>query len=180
MEFYHVPALPTSAKHADFSFEIASVVVAPFDATPLRTAPALSRWKCYDIDDELFQPCDNVDSARFVAAQSGQLAGYIALSRDWNGCAQINDIAVARSFRRRGVATALMDKAVDWTLKSDLRTIRLETQSTNVTACRFYLRDGFVLGGYDRFLYSNLGPDISQEVALFWYLNVRYGRKRAD
>ena len=45
----------------------------------------------------------------------------------------------------------------------------LETQNINVAACLFYARCGFVLGGYDRFLYRGLTPE-TDEIALYWYL----------
>ena len=37
----------------------------------------------------------------------------------------------------------------------------------NVSACLFYRHYGFILGGYDRYLYNAL-PE-KDEVALFWY-----------
>jgi len=43
-----------------------------------------------------------------------------------------------------------------------------ETQDTNLAACRFYHRYGFVLGGADTMLYANCSD--SNEKALFWYL----------
>jgi len=46
--------------------------------------------------------------------------------------------------------------------------VRLETQSTNVPACRLYQRHGFVLGGADRLVYR-ADPALAHEVALYWY-----------
>ena len=58
-----------------------------------------------------------------------------------------------------------MDRIADWARDKGLGAIRLETQSNNVAACSFYQRYGFVLGGYDRFLYRELGSDTAEEVA---------------
>lgn len=176
MEIIKADMLLRSVEQADFSFEIDSTVVEPFDATPLRVEPRPRRWKTYDLDDKLFEPCDGTDRILFFAREANNLAGYIAASRGWNGCCVIDDFAVARSCRRSGLGTALMDKVANWALHSRLGMIRLETQSNNVAACRFYQRYGFVVGGYDRFLYRELGPEKSDEVALFWYLNVRSRR----
>lgn len=44
----------------------------------------------------------------------------------------------------------------------------LETQDTNLAACRFYHQCGFVLGGVDTMLYDNC-PN-NNEKALFWYI----------
>ncbi|MCT9127262.1 GNAT family N-acetyltransferase [Cupriavidus gilardii] len=88
----------------------------------------------------------------------------------WNGCASIDDIAISRRYRRSGVGRRLMDEAVAWTAALNLRAIRLETQSFNVSACRFYARYGFVLGGYDPYLHSQLDENVRKDVALYWYL----------
>ncbi len=173
MEILRADALPESVRDIDFSFDIDAIVVEPFGSLPLRIEPSPFRRKSYDLDDGLFWSHDGVDEILFVARENdGAVAGYITVTRHWNGCAVVDDFAVARPFRRRGLASALMDQAVGWARKSDLGTIRLETQSTNVAACRFYEKYGFILGGYDRFLYRELGPEISEEVALFWYLNI--------
>lgn len=170
MEITRADALPRAAEEADFSFEIDSVLLEPFSGSPLPVEPVSPRRKTYVLDPALFEPCESADRAVFLAQEAGELAGYIAVSRGWNGCAVIDDFAVARPFRRQGLATTLMDRAVGWAQESRLGAIRLETQSNNVAACRFYLHYGFVLGGYDRFLYRELEPETADEVALFWYL----------
>ncbi|WP_114792945.1 hypothetical protein U0035_03450 [Niabella yanshanensis] len=48
-----------------------------------------------------------------------------------------------------------------------LSTIRLETQNTNVTACRFYEKYGFKPGGYDQYLYDAIKSQDKKEIALF-------------
>lgn len=67
------------------------------------------------------------------------------------------------------MARSLVDQALAWARDGGMPGIRLETQSNNVGACRFYVRCGFVLGGHDRCLYQALHPG-TREVALFWYL----------
>lgn len=61
-----------------------------------------------------------------------------------------------------------MHQAFDWAGQKALPGIRLETQTNNVAACRFYLRQGFVLGGHDRHLCEGLSPG-TRETALFFY-----------
>jgi len=45
----------------------------------------------------------------------------------------------------------------------------LETQNSNVAACLFDKRFGFMLGDIDRFLHRGEDPR-NHEIALFWYL----------
>lgn len=108
------------------------------------------------------------DAAAFVVRLDGRVAGRMMMSRTWNGFACIDDIAIDRNARRRGAGTALMQAALDWARAHGYPGIMLETQDTNVIACRMYLRHGFVLGGCDRYHYAN-EPDIAHETALFWY-----------
>lgn len=171
LEIAGVSSLPPEAAEADFSFEIDGEILAPFDEVPFRTRPLPVRCKLYGLDEALFEARDSAGEALFLAREGGEVAGYVAVSRGWNGCAVIDDIAVARPFRRQGLAGRLMDSAVRWARGEGMATLRLETQSNNVAACRFYRRYGFQLGGYDRFLYRRLEPEVAGDVALFWYLN---------
>ncbi|MGE8360996.1 GNAT family N-acetyltransferase [Pseudomonas sp.] len=100
------------------------------------------------------------------------MCGYLLASEDWNRYGLVDDFAVDQSFRGTGLATQLMDHTIAWAKTRGLPGLRLETQSNNVPACRFYRRQGFELGGFDRYIYSALEQP-RNEVALFWYL--RFG-----
>jgi hypothetical protein len=63
------------------------------------------------------------------------------------------------------VGTVLFQAAERWAASRGARWLKVETQNINVPACRFYARQGCVLGGLHRFAYSSL-PD---EVQLLWY-----------
>ncbi|QGZ43059.1 GNAT family N-acetyltransferase [Pseudoduganella flava] len=158
--------------HCDFSFEIASELTAPFDdecvarATPL-AAPYRKR---YDVDfDEIGSTLDDADCAVFVAQAAGHAVGYLIVGRCWSGYAIVEDFAVDAAHRGLGLARQLMDAAVGWAQAHGMPGLRLETQSNNVAACRFYRRYGFTLGGHDHHLYRALHPG-TREVALYWYL----------
>lgn len=153
----------------DFSFEVTAEICDPFDGE--RTLPVDPPYrKSYGFDvDELTRYLESSEGALFVAEVNGSPIGYVAVSRGWNNYALIEDIAVDASQRRSGVARLLIDMAVGWARGAGLAGLRLETQSNNVAACRFYKRYGFVLGGHDRHLYRAMHPGTREE-ALFWYL----------
>ena len=75
------------------------------------------------------------------------------------------DIRVAPPVRGRGVGRALFLAAEAWATAKGCRQLKVETQNINVPACRFYLRQGCVLGGIRRFAYVEF-PD---EVEMLWY-----------
>ena len=113
---------------------------------------------------------DAADRAAFLYYESGECLGQIILRRDWNRYAFVEDIAVAVSARGKGVGTALMQSAVKWAKKNDLCGLALETQDTNVWACRFYRRFGMKIGGVNTMLYRQFSEPYCDEIAIFWYL----------
>ncbi len=78
------------------------------------------------------------------------------------------DIRVDHDYRRRGIGRALIEAAAAWSLARGLARMKIETQNTNVAACRFYHAMGARLGGIERYAYTNV-PD---EVELDWYLDL--------
>jgi ribosomal protein S18 acetylase RimI-like enzyme len=82
-----------------------------------------------------------------------------------NDLAAVWDIRVAPEARRHGVGSALFRAAEAWAIARGCRWLKVETQNNNVAACRFYARQGCVLGVIDRFAY----PELPGEVQLLWY-----------
>lgn len=75
------------------------------------------------------------------------------------------DIRVIPERRGQGVGSQLFSAVETWAVKRGCRSLKVETQNTNVAACRFYARQGCTLGAINRFAYQEL-PD---EVQLLWY-----------
>lgn len=78
------------------------------------------------------------------------------------------DIRVSPQARGRGVGSALFRAAEAWAAARGGRQLKIETQNVNVAACRFYARQGCVLGAINRFAYNEL----PNEVQLLWYKNL--------
>ena len=78
------------------------------------------------------------------------------------------DLRVDHDYRRQGVGRRLFEAAGAWSKARGLVRMKIETQNTNVAACRFYRAMGARLGGFERYAYVNL-PD---EVELDWYLEL--------
>lgn len=76
------------------------------------------------------------------------------------------DIRVAPSHRRHGVGSRLLQAAARFAWDQGCTVLKVESQSTNPAACRFYAKHGFKLGGVRQGAYADL-PD---EIQLLWYL----------
>ena len=74
------------------------------------------------------------------------------------------DIRVRPDFRRRGVGGGLFRAAEAWARGEGCRRLVVETQTTNVPACRFYASQGCVLVSVE----SDAYPDFPDEARLLW------------
>ena len=124
--------------------------------------------KEYPLDDEQWEDyIGNPNKAIFLYYNNAECVGQIRLRKYWNKYAYIEDIAVAKSHRKNGIGSKLISKAIAWAKSNDLCGLMLETQDTNLLACRFYSKLGFQIGAVDTMLYANF--DNNDEKAVFWY-----------
>lgn len=82
------------------------------------------------------------------------------------------DLRVDPEARGTGVGTALFTAAEHWAVSRGCRELKVETQNNNVSACRFYQKQGCSLGAVNRFAY----PDLPQEIQLIWRKNLTVNR----
>ncbi len=82
----------------------------------------------------------------FVAEEGDKVIGYIALTYCLDE-AEINIIAVTREFRRKGVASALLNKAYETLLSTGIDKIFLEVRKSNKSAQNLYKKQGFTVIG---------------------------------
>ena len=115
----------------------------------------------------------------FLVRRSGIPVGGAAIalntpeisSKQKSGSAVLWDLRVHPDYRGSGLGKELFQKAVAWAKSKGCTQLRVETQNTNVGACKFYAQQGCKLGEIDRFKYSD-DPDVKDEVMLVWYLDL--------
>lgn len=94
----------------------------------------------------------------------------------WNETAFIWNLMIDLDFRRQGIGRRLWHLAVRAAREWRARAITLETQQTNIAACRFYAQMGCRLVGLDEAMYANPSnaPNAPlKEIALFWAYPLR-------
>jgi ribosomal protein S18 acetylase RimI-like enzyme len=107
------------------------------------------------------------DTYQRVAESSGLLVGFLDIElQSWNDTAFLWNLMIDLDYRGQGLGRRLWHRALDFARQSDVRAIMIETQNTNVPACRFYARMGCELVGINEVYYTNDGS--VTEVALFW------------
>ena len=82
------------------------------------------------------------------------------------------DIRVLPNYRRQGIGTKMFGKAIEWSRNKGYKQLSVETQNTNVPACKFYIKQGCRLGGINRYAYYH-NISYSNETQLEWYLDLK-------
>lgn len=96
----------------------------------------------------------NKNSINKVAVIDGKVCGYICVRCFEEECHLLN-LAVHPDFRRRGIATLLMNKVISQLKKRGCRFIFLEVRASNTIAQRMYEKFGFNQVGVRRRYYIN-------------------------
>lgn len=122
------------------------ILVAPFDAEHLDAVCRMEQrifpdepWSRQSFEDELGQPF----SLNLTALVDGEAAGYLMGSCVADQ-ASVNNLACGESFRRCGVARALMKAFLSQAEQRGASRFSLEVRESNLPAIRLYQEMGFV------------------------------------
>jgi len=99
---------------------------------------------------------DNPDRIVFLYYDNHECVGQVILRTNWNNYVLIENMAVSKSHRGKGIGKQLMQKSVEWAKSKNLHGLVAETQDINLLACRFYNKMGFQIGVVDTMLYANM------------------------
>jgi ribosomal protein S18 acetylase RimI-like enzyme len=80
------------------------------------------------------------------------------------------DLRVLPERRGQGIGKQLFRHAAAWAQERGCVQMKIETQNTNVPACRFYAACGARLGDIRRFAYRD-DPPVAHEAQLNWYFD---------
>ena len=121
-------------------------------------APVTHSPEEYDFPDSLYQDhWEKAEAYGIVSEEDGRLLACIELCpEEWSNRLMVTELWVADELQRQGIGTRLMDLAKEVARRQNRRAIILETQSCNVRAIAFYLRQGFELIGFDSCCYTNI------------------------
>jgi len=96
-------------------------------------------------------------------AEGGELVGYAFVSR-YVDAWHVMNVAVATEFRRRGIATTLLQRVFEVTATDPQRGYTLEVRVSNSEAIRLYERLGFESRGIRRGYYT----DNREDALIMW------------
>ena len=108
-------------------------------------------------------------------SESGVLAGYLIISR-YVDAWHVMNVAVAPDYRRRGIATTMLDRLFELTAGDGRRGYTLEVRVSNGDAIRLYERAGFRARGIRRGYYT----DNREDALIMWKDPVPSGSAGSD
>jgi ribosomal-protein-alanine N-acetyltransferase len=103
-----------------------------------------------------------------VDAETGTLAGYLIISR-YVDAWHVMNLAVADDYRRRGIATRMMERLFELTAGDGRRGYTLEVRISNDAAIKLYESLGFRARGIRRGYYT----DNREDALIMWKDPVR-------
>ncbi|MBR2133581.1 MAG: ribosomal protein S18-alanine N-acetyltransferase [Eubacterium sp.] len=109
-----------------------------------------SPWSREDLSAQL----ENETSHFYVAVCDGKVSGYMGL-QIFSKEGYVTNVAVLPQFRRKGVAKALLERA----MQNEMDFITLEVRKSNSPAISLYKNAGFIDVGIRPHFYSNPNED---------------------
>ncbi|MCL1792797.1 MAG: GNAT family N-acetyltransferase [Oscillospiraceae bacterium] len=134
---------------------------------------SVERWKRFDLSKWAFFMA--FDGKRPIgAATVASRDKEVNMLSGRNDLAVLWDIRVDGAYKRQGVGQELFDMAVKWARGKGLAQLKIECQSNNVPAVKFYHKQGAKLSAIDE--YCGYGdensPDFRHETQFIWMLDL--------
>lgn len=106
----------------------------------------------------------------FIGAyDGGKCVGLAVLADDMFKYMYLDDLKVSQGYRKQGIGKGLIDKAVEVAHERNYNGIYTIGQDNNVSACKFYLKAGFEIGGFDNRVYR--GTSQEHKANILFYLD---------
>ena len=118
---------------------------------------ALLEKECFSApwsENALSEELENELARFYVARYESNLAGYIGAFNVF-GEVSITNVAVTENMRKKGVATALLNKLEETARLENADFITLEVRASNAKAINLYSKNGFQKVGERKDFYSN-------------------------
>ena len=97
----------------------------------------------------------------------GVCAGYALLFEHWNKWLYLDNLLISARYRRLGLGSRLMDAALELAASLGKYGVWLICQDNNLQAMRFYLNNGFTLGGMNLRVYEGTGQEGKADLYLY-------------
>jgi len=107
-------------------------------------------------------------NSTFIGAyDNGKCVGLAILRDAWFKYMYLYDLKVLREYRNTGIATALIQKAKEVCKEHNYSGIYTLGQDNNLSACLFYIKTGFCIGGLDTNVYKGTKQEGKADIVFY-------------
>ena len=112
------------------------------------------------------------DEAVFLGAYlENTCVGVAVLRRDMFRYLYLDDLKVSGAYRGQGIGGKLIEGCLDEARKLGLKGVYTIGQDNNLSACLFYLKQGFEIGGFENRCYR--GTSQEDKANIFFYKDLQ-------
>lgn len=111
------------------------------------------------------------DDAFFFGAYDGDACvGVAVLRRQMFKYLYLDDLKVNKKYRRQGIGGMLIKKCLEKAKEEKMQGVYTVAQDNNLSACKFYLKQGFQIGGFDNRSYR--GTSQEENADIYFYQDI--------
>ncbi len=104
----------------------------------------------------------------FIGAyQDGVCIGLAILEKSFYKYLYLSDLKVCASFRKLGVGKMLVERCMEIAKEKKMQGVSLTVQDNNLSACLFYLKTGFRIGGLDTDGYNGTSQEGKADITMY-------------
>ncbi|WP_051258412.1 GNAT family N-acetyltransferase [Atopococcus tabaci] len=129
-----------------------------FDETTTMTFPE----EAYDVDQI------NRDGFAIGAYDGEICVGLAVYQNEWAKYMYLHDLKVNKAYRKHGIAGELITRGLEEAKKRGYAGVFTIGQDNNLAACKFYLKQGFVIGGLNTHGYNHTPQEGKADI--YFYL----------
>ncbi len=118
--------------------------------------------------DEPYSYDEMAESTDFIGAyQDGVCVGLAILEKSFFKYLYLSDLKVAASCRKLGIGRMLVEKCMELAKEKKMQGVSLTVQDNNLSACLFYLKTGFRIGGLDTEGYNGTSQEGKADITMY-------------
>ena len=118
--------------------------------------------------DEPYNYDEMAASTSFIGAyQDGVCIGLAILEKSFFKYLYLSDLKVSAPCRKLGVGKMLIEKCMEIAREKNMQGVSLTVQDNNLSACLFYLRVGFRIGGLDTETYNGTSQEGKADIEMY-------------
>lgn len=118
--------------------------------------------------DENYDYDQMIENSVFIGAYDKEVCvGLAVLQEGMFRYAYLYDLKVNPELRGKGIAKLLIDRAGEIARSKGYGGIYTQAQDNNLSACLFYLKSGFRIGGFDNTIYKGTAQEGKSDIVFY-------------